>query len=71
MASISRLHTIVDHPFDVVVANDERIKCQGMCKDVKLFVQGLDVIAKFYVLPLGGYEVVLGAQWLRTLGPIT
>lgn len=62
---------MTNHLFDVVVANGDRIKCQGLCTDVRLTVQGLDIIAEFYILPLGSYEVVLGAQWLRTLGPIT
>lgn len=37
---------------------------------VKLKLQGCQFETSFYVLPLGGCDVVLGVQWLATLGPI-
>jgi hypothetical protein len=33
-------------------------------------LQQLSFSTNFYILPLGGCDMVLGAQWLRTLGPI-
>ena len=33
-------------------------------------IQGVTLDLDFYLLPLEGYEVVLGAQWLQTLGMI-
>ncbi|KAI9159660.1 hypothetical protein LWI28_000697 [Acer negundo] len=30
----------------------------------------IPIIAEFFILPLEGYDVVMGTQWLRTLGPI-
>jgi hypothetical protein len=33
-------------------------------------VQGVSLEIDFYLLPLGGPDAILGAQWLRTLGPI-
>nr|QBG82614.1 peroxidase 64 [Papaver somniferum] len=33
-------------------------------------IQGVRITIDFYLLPLGGYDVFLFAQWLSTLGPI-
>jgi hypothetical protein len=54
----------------VVVANGEKLSSKGMCKGVLIILQGAAIKVDFYLLPLGGYEVVLGAQWLCLLGPI-
>ncbi|KAA8529633.1 hypothetical protein F0562_034267 [Nyssa sinensis] len=55
---------------DVKVASGERLSNQGKCKGVELYLQGVTITVDCYLLPLDGYEVVLGAQWLRTLGPL-
>lgn len=56
--------------FEVVVANGEKVASGGKCQGVRVLLQGVPIIVDFYILPLEGYDVVLGAQWLRTLGPI-
>ena len=56
--------------FEVMVALGERLSSKGKCKCVTLLLQGIPVSADFYLLPLEGYDIVLGTQWLRTLGPI-
>ncbi|KAA8525928.1 hypothetical protein F0562_007972 [Nyssa sinensis] len=60
----------VSGQLDVKVASVERLTSQGKCKGVELYLQGVLVKVDCYLLPLEGYEVVLGAQWLQTLGPI-
>ncbi|KAK0572903.1 hypothetical protein LWI29_000220 [Acer saccharum] len=56
--------------FEVMVASSECLSSQGKCKCVTLLLQGIPVSIDFYLLPLEGYDIVLGTQWLRTLGPI-
>jgi hypothetical protein len=54
----------------VRVANGARVTSAGRCYSVSLKIQGHLFTADFYVLPLGGCDVVLGVKWLRTLGPV-
>ncbi|KAK0595142.1 hypothetical protein LWI29_003937 [Acer saccharum] len=56
--------------FEVVVANGKKLASKGLCKGIRLVIQGVPMEVDFYLLPLGGYDVILGAQWLRLLGPI-
>nr|XP_028964667.1 uncharacterized protein LOC108169704 [Malus domestica] len=58
------------HSFEVMIANGGTIASKGCCSQIKLQIQQYEYISDFYVLQLGGCDVVLGAQWLRTLGPI-
>ncbi|KAJ0078243.1 hypothetical protein Patl1_36813 [Pistacia atlantica] len=37
---------------------------------VQMKLQKVRFSTKFFILPFEGYDVVLGTQWLRTLGPI-
>jgi hypothetical protein len=35
-----------------------------------MVIGGESFLMDFYIIPLDGYDVVLGCEWLRTLGPI-
>lgn len=59
-----------NHRFHVMVANKERIECAGQCHALSLQIQGYPVKADFFVLPVAAYPLVLGVQWMATLGPI-
>ena len=52
----------------VGVANGQVIKTKGECKEMKFKMQGLHLKTNLKVLNLGGYALVLGTQWLSTLG---
>ena len=44
------------------------IKGKGVCEQVKLSLNGWIVTADFLPLKLGGVDVILGMQWLYSLG---
>jgi hypothetical protein len=50
------------------VANGERIACPGVLRQAPITIAGEDFCIDLYVMPLAGYDVVLGAQWMVTLG---
>jgi len=52
------------------VANGDRIPCEGLCAALPVQIGDEHFAIDFYIIPLSGYQVVLGCQWLRTLGPI-
>jgi hypothetical protein len=53
-----------------LVANGERVTCAGVIRDAPLLIDGDSFPADLYVMPLAGYDVVLGTRWLGELGPI-
>ena len=52
------------------MANGERVQCPGVYRNTPFSVNTEEFQADFYALPLDGYGVVLGTQWLATLGPV-
>jgi hypothetical protein len=52
------------------VANGERISCPGVIRNAPISIAEEEFTIDLYVLPLAGYDLVLGTQWLVTLGPI-
>ena len=71
-AILSKLQLSLDPTvsFEVKVANGATIKTMGVCVGVKVVMQGHMFSVDLNVLPLGDSELVLGTQWLRTLGLI-
>jgi hypothetical protein len=52
------------------VANGARVVCPGAIRDAPITVQGETFYLDLFVMPLSGFDIVLGTQWLGTLGPI-
>ncbi|KAF5468849.1 hypothetical protein F2P56_012962 [Juglans regia] len=65
----TKLKVIRDEALQVRVANGTKILTQGKC-DQLVTIQGTKFLVPFHVLTLGGCNIVLGVQWLKTLGSI-
>ncbi|CAA0827986.1 Unknown protein, partial [Striga hermonthica] len=66
------LPTTKIEPFEVRVANGERLQYTKSFRKVPIMFSGVTVKADdLYALPLVGPDVVLGVQWLEGLGKVT
>lgn len=54
----------------VMVANGEKLYCNGCCNGVRIFFHGIMFTIEFFFLAIEGCDAVLSTQWLGTLGPI-
>jgi hypothetical protein len=54
----------------VGVANGDQVACIDICRAVHIFIDSEEFVIDLFVIPLEGYDMVLGVQWLCTLGPI-
>ena len=62
------------HPinkFQILIANGGMMKCGGRCENVKLQMWYYHLKTHMFAIDLGVFDIVLGAPWLHTLGPIT
>lgn len=57
--------------FGVSLGNGDAVRGEGICKGVCLKLEGgIEVISDFLPLGLGCLDVILGVQWLETLGVV-
>lgn len=54
----------------VKVANDDQIQSSGVCYNTEVHIDDETFHLNCYALPLAGFDVVLGVQWLCLLGYI-
>ncbi|XP_062092349.1 uncharacterized protein LOC133798158 [Humulus lupulus] len=54
--------------FKVYMGNGNFLICSKLCWGVELVLQGHLFVVDLYILPIYGLDVVLGMQWLQTLG---
>jgi hypothetical protein len=54
--------------FSVAVANGDRVVSSSSCTDLKINITGEPFIIACYGLSLDSYEMILGVQWLESLG---
>lgn len=54
----------------VLVGNGNEVVCSQICLAVTIQLQGHSFTVDLHVLPLCGADIVMGVQWLKSLGPI-
>jgi hypothetical protein len=52
------------------VGNGERIACSGILRQAPIVIDSRPFAVDLYIMPLAGYDMVLGTQWLTTLSDI-
>ena len=52
------------------MGNGQKERGEGVCCGVRLKVQGVEIVQNFFLMELGGTEMVLGMDWLSSLGKI-
>lgn len=50
-----------------MVANCEKITCEGVIRDAPLIIAGVNFPAEVFVMPLAGYDIVLGTKWVKAI----
>uniref|UniRef100_A0A6N2JVX6 Chromo domain-containing protein n=1 Tax=Salix viminalis TaxID=40686 RepID=A0A6N2JVX6_SALVM len=66
----ARLQSKSTEGLQVKVANGDILLSEGKCSNIPFIMQGHTYHTDFYIITLGGCDVVLSVQWLSTLGPI-
>jgi hypothetical protein len=56
--------------FQIMIANGDSMKCGGHCENVRLKIGDYQLKYYMFAISMGGCDIVLRAEWLRTLGPI-
>jgi hypothetical protein len=57
--------------FQIMIANGGSMKCGGRCENVCLQIGQYHLKSHMFAIDMGCCDIVLGAEWLCTLGPIT
>ena len=54
-----------------MISNGGTMKCGGCCENVHLQIGHYHLKCHMFAIDMGGCDIVLGDEWLYTLGPIT
>ena len=57
--------------FQVLIVDGGTMKCEGYYENIKLQMGDYHLKTHMFTIEMGGCDIILGAEWLRTLGPIT
>jgi hypothetical protein len=55
---------------DDIRANGDKVASSGICRGMDVTINSEHFTVDCYTIPLGGFDVVLGVQWLGMLGPL-
>ncbi|XP_073035559.1 uncharacterized protein [Primulina eburnea] len=69
---INQLGLVVDKNvfFGVCLGDGCRVSCQGVCRDLVADMGQCQIQIDGYLFELGGIDMILGVDWLRTLGDV-
>lgn len=51
-----------------MVGNGQQLDCNSICEAISISIQATEFWVDLYILPISGANVVLGVQWLKSLG---
>ncbi|KAH9306627.1 hypothetical protein KI387_011031, partial [Taxus chinensis] len=54
----------------VMIADGKTVSCSGKCHNINLTMGDYLLTSNMYAIAMGGVDIVLGVQWLTTLGTI-
>jgi hypothetical protein len=57
--------------FQILVAQGGTLKCEGCCENFKLQMGDYHMKTHMFSISMGGYDIILGVEWIYTLGWIT
>lgn len=69
VATFLNISTTPIEAFKVMVGNRDYLECASFCPDIPLLIQSYTFHLPFYMFPIQGADVVLGIQWLQSVGP--
>ena len=52
------------------MGNGEELQCNQVCSEVAGHIQAHTFLVDFHILPICGADVMLGVQWLKSLGSV-
>ncbi|KAJ4775101.1 polyprotein [Rhynchospora pubera] len=69
---IQKIGIIPEHitPMSITVANGAKMQCKLECKDLKWKLQDQEFQFNLKVMDMGVYEMLLGGDWMRSVGPV-
>jgi hypothetical protein len=56
--------------FQIMITNGGSMKCGGRCENVCLQIGEYHLKSHMFAIDMGGCDIVLCAEWIKTLGPI-
>ncbi|XP_068662850.1 uncharacterized protein [Aristolochia californica] len=67
---VKKLHLLLSPTikYGIQLGTGAALPREGICKGVRLTLQGIEIVEDFLPLELGNIDVILGVQWLETLG---
>ena len=57
--------------FKVTIRGGDTLHSAGKCEKVQVLCQVVTITTDFHILHIGGYQMVLGVEWLQTLDELT
>lgn len=57
-------------PLRAMVGNGQQLECNCLCEGLVITIQATQFVVDLHVLPIAGANIVLGVQWLKSLGPV-
>lgn len=66
-----QLNTSPCSPFQITVANGEKVQCSTRVEGLTWKVDNNIFHGDLNVIPLGGYDIILGVSWMTEVSPVT